>query len=428
MWSQSFQKREHGFIEPPVDHTTTGPGPTQADPPFIEPRAAVYRKSTRTLLVASEGTDRLAELDALSIDPSAHELKSYFLKGVVEEWAGPFQHTPDQRGETHCGAPAGVALSADEGRAFVYCRSSRDLAIVDLDAYDEKAPHPGGGIPTLPIGDDPLSEQGRLGRILFYDAMDEQISGGYACAGCHPEGRDDGHVWHEDEQREQVFPADGGPPSEGPFAEVSMHAYEMMLDGRVMDRPGLLKGAPRQTPMLAGRVDPVGPYGWKGRSPNLRHRAVTGFRLHRWVPTWPIFGEGIIERADALAEYLRKGLVPPPREQRDLTAAEQRGRELFADPNVGCTECHVPATGYTNRARTGLGEWPVQESLYEKEAEDWRFKTPSLLYIAGTPPYFHDGSEATLEDLIEHNHSRMGHTGQLTPEDRAALVAFLKTL
>jgi hypothetical protein len=42
-------------------------------------------------------------------------------------------------GQTHCGAPSGIALSEDEGRAFVFCRSSRDLAIVDLAAHDGHA-------------------------------------------------------------------------------------------------------------------------------------------------------------------------------------------------------------------------------------------------------------------------------------------------
>jgi cytochrome c peroxidase len=134
-------------------------------------------------------------------------------------------------------------------------------------------------------------------------------------------------------------------------------------------------------------------------------------------------------RAEAVAEFLRKGLVPPPREARDLTPEEQRGRKVFNDPNVGCADCHVPKSEYTNRAVTGLGEWIVATATFDKEmAEDWRFKVPSLMYIGGTPPYYHDGSSATLEELIERNGARMGHTEQLSKEEKAALVAFLKTL
>jgi len=63
-----------------------------------------------------------------------------------------------------------------------------------------------------------------------------------------------------------------------------------------------------------------------------------------------------------------------------------------------------------------------------EEEKDLQFKTPSLRFVAGTPPYFHDGHASTLEEVIEKNNDRMGHTNQLSKEDRAALVAFLRTL
>jgi cytochrome c peroxidase len=157
---------------------------------------------------------------------------------------------------------------------------------------------------------------------------------------------------------------------------------------------------------------------------------VTGFKLHRWGQDgYSTYGAPAIVRADAIAEFLRKGLVPPPREERALNAEEQRGRALFQDPNVGCATCHVPNDGeYTNRAAAGLGVWPVAKLELDEERHGWLFKTPGLRDVGGTPPYYHDGSAATLEDLIERNGKRMGHTEQLSKEDRAALVAFLKTL
>jgi len=41
------------------------------------------------------------------------------------------------------------------------------------------------------------------------------------------------------------------------------------------------------------------------------------------------------------------------------------------------------------------------------------FRTPPLLYIGSTAPYFHDGRYATLEQLLEDNLDRMGHTSHL---------------
>jgi cytochrome c peroxidase len=63
-----------------------------------------------------------------------------------------------------------------------------------------------------------------------------------------------------------------------------------------------------------------------------------------------------------------------------------------------------------------------------EDEPDQRFKVPSLFFVGGTPPYYHDGRASTLEELIENNGDRMGHTSHLSREDRAALVAFLRTL
>jgi cytochrome c peroxidase len=56
------------------------------------------------------------------------------------------------------------------------------------------------------------------------------------------------------------------------------------------------------------------------------------------------------------------------------------------------------------------------------------FKTPSLLFVGGSEPFFHDGGSSTLEDLVDTNGDRMGKTSQLSAADRAALVAYLRRL
>jgi len=401
-----------GLLVPHV-YGLTGPVPPMSVQPFSQPRAVAYRRATDTLLVASEGTDELVELDALSVDPSFDPLRRYDL-GEAQKQRD--KDKTDVVGRTNCGAPSGVALSSDERSAFVLCRSSRNVVEVKLDAIDPERPYQSSleerralsRRRSLPLASpDPLPEQAALGRRLFYNASDWEMSDGFACASCHPEGRDDGHVWRED----------------GPTNDLhNMHAFEVQEDGEA-----LRKGVPRQTPMLAGRVDTPGPYGWKAETTTLRLRIVEGFTLHRWFGR--AGGATLNQRAEAIAEFLRKGLVPPPREAREPSTEEQRGKQIFLDPTVGCATCHVPATGYTNRALVGLGAWAVDKKRVDPEAgEDWRFKTPSLLFVGGTPPYYHDGSEATLEGLIDHNGTRMGHTKQLSAADRAALVAFLRTL
>ncbi len=376
----------------------TGPGPIQAKQAFIQPRAVVYRRSTQTLLVASEGTDRLVELEALSMDPSTRALRTY---------------------EHICGAPTGIALSEDEGKAYVFCRSTHKLATLALDGYREGAPPPEKAAETL-LAEDPLPPKAAAGRRFFYSANDSIMSDGYACAGCHPEGRDDGHVWHEDEQEDLSAKEKGKTEVWTRRMNAFFTNFGKMEDGQ--------KGVPRQTPMLAGRVDAAGPYGWKGRSKTLKHRILAGFGIHRFWGGRGGGGPEGVERAEALIEFLRAGLMTPPREVRPLTAEEERGKKLFFDPVVACAECHTEKGGYTNRSMASFGEWIVDKANFVPEVEDWRFKTPSLLFVGGTPPYYHDGTSPTLEILLERNGDRMGRTKHLSKEDRAALAAFLKTL
>jgi hypothetical protein len=53
---------------------------------------------------------------------------------------------------------------------------------------------------------------------------------------------------------------------------------------------------------------------------------------------------------------------------------------------------------------------------------------PSLKYVGGSAPYFHDGRYPTLEDLIKRSDGKMGHTGHLAEADVNDLAAYLRTL
>jgi len=377
------------------DVEVTGAGPIQRRPVFAQPRAAVYRERTDTLLIASEGQDSLVELDALSVDPSAHELRRFEL----DPWVSSGD---DMVGETSCGAPSGVALSADEMTAYVFCRSTGSLAVVPLDDLPSAAPAP--PIARLQLAHDPLDDEAALGRRLFYEARDFTMAPGFGCAGCHPDGRDDGYVWHQ--IGTGVYRAF---PELQPAVDIA------------------IKGEARQTPMLAGRVDGDGPFGWRGESESLSDRIVAGFMLHRWWSggSWILDGDSA-RRAKALAGFLRRGLVAPATTQRELSAVERRGQELFNDATIGCASCHSPDDGsYSDGERVEL-DLRAPSRRY-RAAERPMFRTPSLRFVGGTPPYLHDGSVATLADLLERNHDRMGLTSQLSGQDAAALVAFVDT-
>ena len=57
-----------------------------------------------------------------------------------------------------------------------------------------------------------------------------------------------------------------------------------------------------------------------------------------------------------------------------------------------------------------------------------RFDTPSLRFVSGTAPYFHDGRYPTLRALLVGSDGKMGHTAKLSPHELDALEAYLRTL
>ncbi len=365
-------------------------------PALIQPRAAIYRARTRTVLVAGEGSNTVVEVDALAIDPTLSPVRTWSL-GAIEpartavDWKDPYAR-PLASG----GAPSGLALDAEERHAYVYCRTTNEIVTIDLEpaATQVVAEAP------LRLVDDELSYEAARGRRLFFDATDGVVSGGLACAGCHPDGREDGHVWQE-------------VPDRGFRARP-----EVYRNGNSFG------GVPRQTPMLAGRVKPVGPYGWKAESKTLEDRVRESFGLHRWSGG---FTPGpTMDRPKLIAAYLREGLVPPPRDVREPRDEERRGKELFEDPVVGCAVCHVPSRDFTDRVAYDLKRsLSVPGFLPEK---DPLFKTPSLLFVGGSAPYFHDGRAGTLEQALFESGGGMGKTGHLSAADRAALVAYVRSL
>ncbi len=380
---------------------------------FVQPRAVAYRARTRTLLIASEGNDAVVEVDALSIAPSVVPLKTYSVSGKV----------PDDQAAiklpASCGAPTGLALSEDEDVMWVYCRSTNDLVIVTLDPHGTGKPPEHGPTPWVRLVEDtgPVA----LGKQLYYNATESTVSGGLGCAGCHPEGRDDGHTWHELKQ--------------GPYA----HEGSIFVSGIAMlggekdwfslkgkDDKDVPQGYARQTPMLAGRVTSNGPYGWHAESADLKARVKGGFLLHRW---WSLTtsAKSLTLRAEPIVAFLREGLVPPPHRERALTPEEEKGKAIFLSDQTRCATCHAVNGGeYTDRSAIPL----VQKKPPQGYDEDPNpsFKTPSLRFVHGSPPYFHDGSAQTLDDVVNKNFDRMGKTSHLNADERAALVAFLRTL
>jgi cytochrome c peroxidase len=166
---------------------------------------------------------------------------------------------------------------------------------------------------------------------------------------------------------------------------------------------------------LAGHVE-SGPYGWHGAHKTLEDNIrETIVRLG---------GSGLTEQdLSALSTYLREGLFVPQRPA--PTASSEglvaRGRDLYMSDKLGCNGCHDLDHGTSDREVHDVGSKAKGESRAA-------FRTPPLGMLEATAPYFHDGRYATLEALLDDNLDRMGQTTHLAADDRAALLAFLRTL
>ncbi len=154
--------------------------------------------------------------------------------------------------------------------------------------------------------------------------------------------------------------------------------------------------------------------------------------------------------ARALASYVRtilSGDSPFDRymngERDALSAEAKQGLAIFRGKG-NCTACHIgPNFSDEHFHNTGVASRdgklldPGRFAVTGEEKDRGAFKTPSLREIARTPPYMHNGSLASLGQIIQF-YNRGGnpnpwldseiHPLHLTTQEEKALIAFLQSL
>ena len=265
--------------------------------------------------------------------------------------------------------PTGVAIDDTNGVAVVWSQFDPGVTILKLD--DAKSAPVSVAVRYAPSAS---VRQLAEGRKLFHHTDDPRIaSDGIACASCHPDGREDSLTW-------------------------------ATPDG------------PRQTIMLAGHENNSAPYGWAGKFDNLPDYTAETFRR--------LGGSGVVgHELEALLTYVQ-GVAGPPPGAADLkpSSAElvAQGKKLFDDEQQGCATCHMGGRG-VDKTVHDVGSTSTADNLS-------KYDTPSLRFVSGTAPYFHDGRYDSLTELLKANDNRMGHVMHLAPKDVAAMQAYLETL
>lgn len=333
-------------------------------------------------------------------------------------------------------------------------------------AYEWMLP-PGFPPPAVPA-DNPMSvAKAELGRYLFYDTR-LSANQKQSCATCH--------------QQSRAF-TDGRPGSVGSTGEVNRRGSMSLVN--VAYAQALTWANPEMTrledqalvpmygdhPIELGldRADP-----WIGRlQSNATYQRL--FAAAFSGEPQP-FTRGNVVKAIATFERTIVSARSPydryhfDRDDAAISDAAKRGEVLFHSRPLSCFTCHG-GVGFSNAMSAvrrsapvemhntglynldGVSSYPSTDTgLFEithQPADVGKFKVPSLRNIAVTAPYMHDGSIATLEEAIDHyaaggrtisagpdrgvghdnpNKSPTIHGFQLTPDQRADLVAFLQSL
>jgi cytochrome c peroxidase len=311
--------------------------------------------------------------------------------------------------------PEGLVITPDGLTAFVDERASGDVAVLAIAAdwrtrTGGRVRVDGAPIPRLATAD-PMPPQMRLGQRLFYSANSAEFpmtkNFWMSCASCHLEGRSDGVTWLFDVGPRDTPSNAGGTQGTGFLLHTAGRSSVDQYDETI-------------------RVE-------QGGSVDLTHPADR-------------------QLLDALSAYV-DGAIPLPRSpERDPvtqapSAAAQRGQQVFQQ--LGCPQCHMgprmtdsgngnPMLDLSGKTAPVLlhdvgtcatAPYADRPSLaYDGSPRAaCAFDTPGLLGVHDSAPYLHDGSAATLGDVVDHFVAYLKATPP-SAADRADLIAYLRSL
>jgi hypothetical protein len=198
-----------------------------------------------------------------------------------------------------------------------------------------------------------------------FDVFHTQAGVAIACASCHPEGGDDGHVWQ--------------------------------LDGNL-----------RRTASLRGTIAGTAPYHWTGDEPEFGALAAD-------VYTQRMAGAALDSgQAGALQTWV-EAIPAPPAPTWVNPVAAALGQALFERADVGCASCHSGAK-FTNNATLDVGTGQP-------------FQVPPLVGVGWRAPFLHNGCAPALADRFGAcSTPQHGTISQLSPSDVTDLTAYLDSL
>ncbi|MBE9009213.1 di-heme enzyme [Pseudanabaenaceae cyanobacterium LEGE 13415] len=321
--------------------------------------------------------------------------------------------------------------------------------------------------PVVPA-DNPMSaEKVELGRHLFYEKR-LSITGQHSCASCHDQKRafSDGNAIAVGATGEK-HPRNSMSLANVAYNSVLTWANPLMTRLETQALVPLFGEHPIELGMV-GKEDQI--LALLRQDPNYRERFAKAFgrdgiNISNLVKAIAAFERSLISFNSPYDRYRFGG------DKTAISDSAKRGEKLFHSERLECFHCHG-GFNFSDSAKherlafsevafhnTGLynidnkGAFPPRNTgVYEitsQLSDMGRFRAPTLRNIALTAPYMHDGSIATLEEVIEHYRvgGRTIHSGEfagvgrnnpfkshfisgfeLTEAEKQDLLAFLQSL
>lgn len=342
----------------------------------------------------------------------------------------------DKKGEGEAGkAKAESGEAADDGKAVEGAEAGEGQAEA---AWEWQLPEGLTEPPKVPE-DNPMSAaKVALGHALF---MDKRLSGdgSRSCYSCHQNelGNADG--------RKTALGAGDKPLTRNTptIWNVGYHENGLYWDGRAAALENQAIGAWKGGNMGVGADKLEAKAEEIGALPEYKDQFVAVFELKEGEAVEP---EHV---AKALSAYERTLLCGDTAfDKNEMDDAQKRGWDLFRG-KASCTTCHA-GENFSDGAYHDVGlAYDESGALIEgadvgrgkpsgSEADNYKFRTPTLRNVTKTAPYFHDGRAASLEEVVRFMvgggnqkaptiDKNMRNTG-LSDEEIADLIAFLGAL
>lgn len=197
----------------------------------------------------------------------------------------------------------------------------------------------------------------------------------------------------------------------------SCHSSDARVDGMNWDNLNDGIGNPKNAKSLLLAFE-TAPAMWL----SVREDASTAVRAGIKHSLFTVQPDEVAQSLDAYLKSL-KPIPSPHLVNGKLSKAALRGKKLFEDEVVGCTECHK-GKYFTDQKSHDVGT----RSEYDKEKDI--FDTPALTEVWRSGPYLHDGSAVTIRDVLTTRNQKGEHgtVRKLTQEQINDLAEYVLSL